>query len=40
MSLRQLDADFEVQSRRLLLGGIGAVLILFAVSTTVMLLWR
>jgi hypothetical protein len=40
MSLHQLDAEFAAQSRRVLLGSIGAISVLFAVSTTVMLLWR
>jgi hypothetical protein len=40
MSLRQLDAEFAAQSRQLLVGSLGAIVALFAVSISVMLLWR
>jgi hypothetical protein len=40
MSLRQLEAEFTAQSRRLLVGSLGAVMALFAASISVMLLWR
>ena len=40
MSLRQLDAEFTAQSRQLLMGSLGAIALLFAVSISAMLLWR
>jgi hypothetical protein len=40
MSLRQLEAEFTAQSRQLLLGSLGAIAVLFAISISVMLLWR